>query len=161
EVVVGRNSDELTVYTNTGSVLWTRHPFGSGEVRTLAVADLENDGQLEIIVGRGSGGDTLQISVYEPDGSVRPGFPARPNGDPGNGWGMYNENVTVGDVDGDGYKEIIGPTDTHYITTVDRNGVQLAANVLFGASKVWSQVGTNVDQAADIRGFTMCGTENR
>ena len=39
---------------------------------------------------------------------------------------MYNENVAVGDLNGDGLKELIGPTDTHYITALDRNGGQLA-----------------------------------
>ncbi len=161
EVIVGRGGNQLTVYSNTGSVLWTRNPFADGEVRTLAVADLENDGQFEIIVGRASSGGTLQLSVYEPDGSVRPGWPARHSADPGFGAGMYNENVTVGDVNGDGFKEVIGPTDTHYCTTLDRNGNQIAANAIYGAGKVWSQVGIHVDQAADLRGFANCGTEHR
>lgn len=161
EVIVGRNSDQVTVYNSAGGVIWTRQPFGSGEVRTLAVADLETDGQMEIIVGRASGGATRQLSVYEPDGSVRPGWPARRDGEPGYGWGMYNENVAVADLDGDGYKEIIGPTDTHYITGLARDGSQLPANPLYGAGKVWSQVGVHVDQAADLRGYANCGLEHR
>jgi len=161
EVIVGRNSDELTVYNNLGGVVWTRNPFGSGEVRTLAVADLENDGQLEIIVGRASGGDTKQLNVYDANGNVRPGWPARRDGEPGEGWGMYNENVTVADVNGDGFKEIIGPTDTHYITALDRNGNQLAANAIYGAGEVWSQVGVHVEHAVDLRGYANCGTEHR
>ena len=48
EVVVGRGGDQLTVYNRFGSVLWTRNPFGNGEVRTLAVADLDGNGTLEI-----------------------------------------------------------------------------------------------------------------
>src|SRR5262245_50969812 len=97
EVVVGRGSDQVTVYNNAGGVLWTRNPFGSGDVRTLAVADLENDGQYEIIVGRASGGNTRQLNVYDANGNVRPGWPARRDGEDGNGWGMYNENVAVAD----------------------------------------------------------------
>ncbi|NTV37584.1 MAG: VCBS repeat-containing protein [Anaerolineales bacterium] len=77
EVIVGRNGDQVTVYDRFGSVVWTRNPFGSGEVRTLAVADLETDGVLEIVAGRASGGSTLQLKVFEPNGSVRPGWPAR------------------------------------------------------------------------------------
>ena len=127
EVIVGRGGDQLTVYNRLGASLWTRNPFGSGEVRTLAVADLENDGQLEIVVGRASGGATRGSSTSTSrTASVRPGWPARRDGDPGYGWGMYNENVAVADLNGDGFKEIIGPTDTHYITALDRNGNQIA-----------------------------------
>lgn len=161
EVIAGRNGDQLTVYSNTGTTLWTRNPFGGGELRTLAVDDLESDGQLEIIVGRASGGATKQLSVYEPNGTVRSGWPARRDGAPGNGWGMYNQNVAVADMNGDGFKEIFGPTDTHYITALDRAGNQLAVSSIYGAGKVWSQVGVHVDQAADLRGYANCGTEHR
>lgn len=45
EVIVGRSGDQVTVYNRSATEVWTRHPFGFGEVRTLAVSDLENDGQ--------------------------------------------------------------------------------------------------------------------
>jgi hypothetical protein len=161
EVIVGRHGNQVTVYDSFGNAQWTANPFSGGEVRTLAVTDLENDGHLEIIVGRASGGYFEQLSVYEPDGSRRPGWPARRNEEPGYGWGMYNENVTVADLNGDGYKEIIGPTDTHYITALDRDGNQLPANPIYGADKVWSQVGVHVDHAVDLRGYANCGSEHR
>jgi hypothetical protein len=161
EVVVGRSGDQITVYNRFGSVVWTRNPFGSGEVRTLAVADLETDGILEIVAGRASGGSTRQLNVLEPDGSVRSGWPARRDGEPGYGWGMYNENVALADMNGDGYKEVFGPTDTHYITALDRGGNQLPASAIYGAGKVWSQVGVHVDHAVDLRGYANCGVEHR
>jgi hypothetical protein len=161
EIVVGRSGDEVTVYDHLGVVQWTRNPFGSGEVRTLAVEDLEVDGQLEVIVGRASPGETKQVNVLESNGSVRAGWPARRDGDPGFGWAMYNENVTIADLNGDGFKEIIGPTDTHYITALDRNGNQLAVSALYSPRTVWSQVGVHVDQAADLLGFANCGVQHR
>ena len=161
EVIAGRGSDQVTVYDREGNTLWTRNPFGSGEVRTLAVEDLDTDGILEIVVGRASGGATRQLSVYDPAGDVRAGWPARRDGEPGYGWGMYNANVAVADLDGDGEKELIGPTDTHYVTALDRGGNQLAASALYGAGKVWSQVGVHVDHAVDLRGYANCGTEHR
>lgn len=161
EVIVGRGSDQLTVYDRNGSALWTRNPFGSGEVRTLAVEDLDTDGIEEIVVGRASGGETRQLSVYDAAGAVRPGWPARRDGEPGYGWGMYNENVAVADLDGDGDKELVGPTDTHYVTALDRGGNQLPANPIYGTGKVWSQVGVHVDHAVDLRGYANCGVEHR
>src|SRR5437773_4960150 len=166
EVIVGRSSDQVTVYDRFGGVVWTRNPFGGGEVRTLAVADLETDGQLEVVVGRASGGSNLQLNVYEPNGTVRPGWPAPHNNDPGYGWGMYNENVTVADMNGDGLKEILGPTDTHYITGLDRNGNQLPTNAIYNNSnppgpKIWRQVGVHVDHFVDLIGYANCGVQHR
>ncbi len=161
DILVGRNGDEVTLYAANGTEIWTRHPFGGGEVRTLALANLDGAGPLEIVVGRGSGGDVEQVNVFEPDGSTRPGWPARHAGDPGYGWGMYNQNVTIGDLDGDGVDEIYAPTDTHYITALDPNGAQLPANGIYGANKVWSEVGVHVDQAADLQGYADCGVQHR
>ena len=161
EIAVGRGSDQLTVYGAGGTIIWSASPFGGGEVRTLAVADLETDGVLEIVVGRASGGSTRQLNVFEAGGSSRTGWPARRDGEAGYGWGMYNENVAVADLDGDGHKEVIGPTDTHYITALDSGGGQLPASPIYGAGKVWSQVGVHVDHAVDLRGYANCGVEHR
>jgi hypothetical protein len=101
------------------------------------------------------------VNVFEYNGAVRSGWPARRDGEAGYGWGMYNQNVAVGDLNGDGYKEIFAPTDTHYITALARNGNQLPANAIYGAGEVWSQVGVHVDHAVDLRGYANCGTEHR
>ncbi len=168
EIVVGRGSDQLTVYrpsvsagTMTLNTLWTRNPFGGGEVRTLAVSDLDGDGPLEVVVGRASAGATRQVSVFDAAGNVRPGWPARRDGEPGYGWGMYNENVTVADLNGDGFKEVFAPTDTHYITALDRNGNQLTVHPRYTGRTYWSEVGVHVDDVADVRGYANCGTEHR
>jgi hypothetical protein len=161
EIVVGRHGDSLTVYNAAGGVVWARNPFGSGELRTLAVADLETDGRLDIVVGRASGGATRQINAFDAQGNPRAGWPARRDGEAGYGWGMYNQNVALGDLNGDGLKEVIGPTDTHYITALDRNGNQLPASSVYGAGKVWAQVGVHVSHAVDLRGYANCGAEHR
>jgi hypothetical protein len=161
EIIVGRSSDQLTVYNSAGGVLWARNPFGGGEVRTLAVSNLETDGVLDIVVGRASGGSTKQLNAFDGNGNQRGGWPARRDGEAGYGWGMYNQNAAIGDLNNDGLKEIIGPTDTHYITALDRNGNQLAASSIYGAGKVWSQVGVHVSHQVDLRGYANCGSEHR
>jgi hypothetical protein len=167
EIVTGRSGNQVVAYSATGQVLWTRNPFSSGhEVRTLALSDLDSDGTLEVIVGRAGSGDTLQLNVFQASGTVRQGWPARRSGEPGYGWGMYNQNIAVGDIDGDGDQELIGPTDTHYITALDDAGNQLPANSIYNnytprGPKVWSQVGVHVDHAVDLRGYANCGTEHR
>ena len=95
EIITGRGGDQLTIYDTDGNVVWARNPFGEGEVRTLAMGDIDKDNEYEIIVGRASGGSTKQLAVYEPDGSLRAGWSARRDGEVGYGWGMYNQNATV------------------------------------------------------------------
>ncbi len=164
EVIVGRGSNLVVAHNGSdGSLLWSRtaFPAQSGEVRTLAVADLERDGLLEVVVGRASGGQTKQLNVFDAAGNIRPGWPARRDGELGFGWGMYNENVAVGDLNGDGMLEVIGPTDTHYITALDRNGNQLGVNSMYSPRQVWSQQGVHVDHAADLQGYAECGIQHR
>ncbi len=161
DIAVGRSGDRLSLYSAAGAERWSRSPFGLGELRTLALADLEQDGSIEIIVGRAGSGATRQLSVYQADGSLRHGWPARRDGDPGSGWGLYNQNVAVGDMTGDGIAELIVPTDTHYITGLGPDGSQLPVNPIYGAGKAWSQVGVHVDHAVDLRGYANCGSEHR
>ena len=162
EVVVARSSDQLTVYDRFGGVMWTRSPFGgTGELRTLALADLDHAGRLEIIVGHAGDDAPPQLNVLEPDGTVRPGWPARHPAESGYGAGMYNQNVAVADMNGDGFKQIFGPTTGHYVTALDRDGNQLTVNSMYAPRQVWSEVGVHVDQAVDLRGYANCGVENR
>jgi hypothetical protein len=161
EVIAGRGGDQLTVYNGFGTPLWSRNPFGAGEVRTLAVEDLEFDGQFDIVVGRATGGATRQLNAFTPAGAQRPGWPARHDGEPGYGWGMYNQNVTVADLNGDGAREVIGPTDTHYITGLNFAGGQLPVSPVYNGRQVWAEVGVHVDHAVDVRGWANCGVEHR
>ncbi len=160
EVVVARDSDQLTVYNRFGNVVWTRNPFSGGELRTLAVTDLETGGQLEIIVGQAAGLTARQLNVLAPNGTVRPGWPARHDGEPGDSFGMWNQNVTVADMNGDGFKELFVPGG-HYINAFDRNGNQLTVNPIFAPRQFWSEVGVHVDQAVDLRGYANCGVDHR
>lgn len=165
ETAMGRGGNQLTLYSASGAVLFTVNPFSGGEVRSLAAADIDGNGDLEIIVGRASSGANNQVSVYEHDGSLRPGWPARRTGEAGTGAGLYNQNLAIADLNNDGQAEIYAPTDTHYITALHPNGDQLSASSVYGLSgglvKPWAQVGVHVDQAADLRGFANCGTEHR
>src|SRR5437016_3814208 len=60
----------------------------------------------------------------------------------------------------DGFKELFVPGG-HYINAFDRNGNQLTVNPIFAPRQFWSEVATGLDQAVDLRGYAICGTENR
>jgi hypothetical protein len=85
---------------------------------------------------------------------------------PGSAAGAYNENIGIADLDGDKRGEIIGPSDVHCITAYEDNGAQIQANAMFDVAyptgpKYWSEVCVNVDEVADLRGWTECDTERR
>jgi uncharacterized repeat protein (TIGR01451 family) len=165
EVITGQSGGYVTVYDAGGHILpgWPQRP-NSNEIRSLAVADLDGDHKQEIIVATTNGPANTGGQhwwVYEPDGSLRPGWPRLQSSDPGYAAGAYNENIGVADLNGDGQAEIIGPSDVHYITAYHNDGSQIAVNPMFTGRQFWSQVGTNVSQVADVRGYTNCGQENR
>src|SRR5207249_987013 len=143
-------------------VLWTRTPFGGGgELRTLAAADLDNDGRAEIVVGTAAGVTSGQVEVLASDGTVRPGWPALRAGEPGFGGGLWNADVAVADVNGDGFKEVFAGNGSHYVLAFDRGGNQLPVNGIYAPRQFWSEVGFGVDNAVDLRGWINCGVEHR
>ena len=156
EVVTAHSGGWIGVYDASGAFKpgWPKQPF-TNEIRSLAVDDLDADGKLEIVVARASGGSYDQWTVLEPDGSTRPGWPRLSSGQPGYGWGAYNQNIGVADIDGDSKAEIIGPSDVHYISAFNDDGSQILTNARYnntsnpkGTPKFWSQVGVHVDDAA-------------
>jgi uncharacterized repeat protein (TIGR01451 family) len=167
EVVTASGDGQISVY---GPGLlpvapWPKDPTGSGnELRSLAVADLDADGDLEIAVC--STRSDNQWFVYEHTGAVRGGWPKMTDSD-SNGYaaGCYNENVGLADVDGDGRGELIGPNDTHYVAAFNDDGSPLPANALYGLRggqpKPWARVGLHVDHSVDLRGYADCGVEHR
>lgn len=169
EVVTAHSGGWVGVYDASGAFKpgWPKQPFTS-EIRSLAVDDLDGDGNMEIVVARASGGSYNQWTVLEPDGSTRAGWPRLDPSQPGYGWGAYNENVGVGDIDGNGKLEIVGPSDVHYISAFNHDGSQILTNARYnntsnpkGTPKFWSQVGVHVDDYVDLRGYANCGTEHR
>jgi hypothetical protein len=170
EIVTARGNGSVTALqpdptdVTKASILWS-NPFTSGnELRSLAVADLNGDGKREVVVA--STRSENQWMAYNSDGSKYPGaWPQLSDSAPGYAAGAYNENIAIADLDKDGRGEIIGPSDVHYITAFEDDGSQIAINGKFsvanGHPEVWSQVGVNVDEKADLRGWTECDTERR
>ncbi len=92
--------------------------IGGNIIGHLVLADLNNNGDLEIIAGIGSQVKGAQGHVYawRPDGSLLPGWPqavARY----GSQFPSQIPTIAVADVDGDGDPEVIAGTNNNNLTT--------------------------------------------
>jgi uncharacterized repeat protein (TIGR01451 family) len=151
EIALGQSGGDLTVYDHTGSQLWTHHPE-DGELRGLSAYDLDGDGSLELAVT--ATGNELNTYVYEHDGALRGGWPQLANNS-GYGWGVYNDNAAMGDLDGDGLGELVVPSDVHYINAYEADGSQIPANAMYGGDG-WGKVGIWESLAIELRGWGRC-----
>jgi uncharacterized repeat protein (TIGR01451 family) len=159
EIVTAHGGGYVSVYNNNGYFEpgWPKRPM-TNELRGLSVDDLDGDDTMEIVVSSARG-NQVNTWVYEHNGSLRAGWPQL-NNDNGYAWGVFNDNVTLGDIDGDGVGEIVVPSDMHYICAYELNGVQLPTNEIYG-DKDWCRLGVHVDHWVDVRGYAHCGTEHR
>ncbi|MBI5370081.1 hypothetical protein HZA85_02760 [Candidatus Uhrbacteria bacterium] len=97
------NETHVWIYNADGTLHTTFDPYGSTYRKgiNIAIGDLENDGSVEIVTGTENGGGP-HIRVFNKDGVlINPGFFAYAKNFRG------GVNVAVGDLNGDGIKEII------------------------------------------------------
>ncbi len=158
EIVTAQGDAYLNVLDHNGTVVWSQRP-GSNELRALAVADLDNDKTLEIAVGTARGAD-INAWVYEHNGTLRAGWPQPTSEAAGWSWGVFNNNIALGDIDGDSQGEVIVPSDVHYICAYEANGSPILANAMYkesnGATRVWGRVGIWEDPTVELRGWGRC-----
>jgi hypothetical protein len=155
EIVTAHGGGVLSVYEQDGyfAAGWPQYPSGGLELRGLSVSDLDLDGTLEIIA-TGAVYGKVNTWVYEHDGSLRPGWPQLSN-DSGYAYGMFNDNLAVGDLDGDGFGELVVPSDVHYINAYERDGSQIPAHTMYGG-KGWGLVGVWESPQIELRGWGTC-----
>ncbi|MGE0793932.1 MAG: FG-GAP-like repeat-containing protein [Acidimicrobiia bacterium] len=155
EIVIGDLEGWLHVYDKSGNDLpgWPQkvQPDGAHPTAVEAgptVADLDKDGKVEIVVGATSTWVPNQqggLVVFNRDGGVRWTWRGA---DEFTVWGMgpnpdgYTEGAystpAVGDVDGDGFPDVVfGGWDLR-IHALDRNGQELPGFPLWNDDTVWS-----------------------
>ncbi|NTU64681.1 MAG: hypothetical protein HGB05_15090 [Chloroflexi bacterium] len=167
EVVTASGNGIISVYNANGTPVsgWPVNPTNSGnEIRSLAVANIDVNSDLEIVVC--STRSDNQWFVYEHTGALRSGWPKMTDSATnGHAAGCFNENVGIADIDNDGRGEIIGPNDTHYVAAFNDDGSPIYTNHIYdpitGQNNPWARVGLHVDHAVDLRGYANCGVEHR
>jgi hypothetical protein len=136
---------------------WPVKPFASGEVRALAVANLDGNGKLQVIAGVASGVSTGQVDVYESNGAHRSGWPRLQSGE-GYGYGIYNDDIGAADLTHAGHDEVIVGSDSSFLMGLNPDGSGIPAAKSFGSNLLWAQVHAWVDPANEISGFADCST---
>ncbi len=169
EIITGHGRGIVSVLSSDGYFMpgWPQRPVDAS-VRSVAVADFENDGYSEIIVGLGVRGSN-SVYVYNYDGTLRQGWPQLDGGNTGKAfmYGVFMDSIAVDDLNGDGIKEIIVPSDLSHISVFEPDGsLFMASNSVFG-NKSWGMISLYEDYAAEIRnenggwGYDYVGDETR
>ncbi len=161
EIVTAHGGGYVNLFDHAGNTVWSQHP-ASNEFRSLAIADLDNNGDMEIVVGQARL-DKLNVWVLEHSGSVRAGWPQLSN-DEGSAAGLYNDNIGLGDLDGDGVLELVIPSDTITLCAYEPDGSHLATNAMYHGHSGhdmdhWGEVPAYVDLEYETRGWGPCYTE--
>ncbi|MBI9088540.1 MAG: VCBS repeat-containing protein [Desulfobacterium sp.] len=184
EIIVGSTQGSVAAYEwrdNTLSIKagWPASACDAGqcpEVRGMAADDLDNDGDIEIIVTTTQTNNGAQVFVFNPDGSLYqpvdqscPAWPryrqepgpcgdAHANGPGNHGYGCFGLNVGTGNLDDDPDKEIVVTFDNHQINVFDPRGSSMLASDYF-TNRSFAYSGNRLNWGQFIRWFDF-KTEN-
>src|SRR5215510_6351431 len=153
EVVVASRS-QIVVYSATGKVLPGFPYTWRDELRSLAAGDIDGDGKFELVAVTttpldANGQRDVVIAIHN-DGSVVSGFPPNTTGASGCDancfpYSGYDQNIALGDVDGDKKADLLIPHDNAYMSLHAGTGRAFDAAAIFRNRKKFPGIRWMVD----------------
>jgi hypothetical protein len=133
--------DKVFVLDKAGQVLPGFPVTWQNEMRALGAGDVDGDGKLDLVASVGQRDPTDVVNAWHTDGTSVPGFPPNAQGVSGCDAhcylaGAYDQNVALGDFDGDGKADVIAPQDNAYLSIHKGTGEAFNANSMFKPKKV-------------------------
>lgn len=158
EIVTAHGGGYVSAYDRMGHFKpgWPFQVAGGAEFRSLSVADIDGDRQFEIIAGRAAP-NALNTWVLSSAGAIRAGWPQPTSTTSGYSWGVYNANIAVGNITGDGALEIVVPSDVHYVCAYHPDGTSLDVNAMYAPKTAWGLIPAYVAPAIELQGYGDCG----
>eukprot|EP01104_Vermistella_antarctica_P004387 TRINITY_DN14843_c0_g1_i2.p1 TRINITY_DN14843_c0_g1~~TRINITY_DN14843_c0_g1_i2.p1 ORF type:complete len:595 (-),score=66.54 TRINITY_DN14843_c0_g1_i2:18-1802(-) len=165
EYVTAHGGSLLCVYNADGTYHegWKdcKKPRSDGaEIRAMTIADLNHDGQYEIIIGYAIS-DSVNLYVLDNKGDVLPGWPQRQESTVGSSWFIGSNSIGVADLAGDKKLEIISPSDTTRVMAYHMNGNPVRGfDSPGGVERTWGEINTWEHLVDEDRGWASCSEPN-
>jgi hypothetical protein len=161
EVAVA-SRDQIAAFDAGGAALPGFPVSWQDELRTLGAADVDGDGELDLVAVTSSpleGGAQRDIVLaVHADGDVVDGFPPNTTGAAGCDdacyvTGGYDQNLALGDVDGDHRADIFATQDNAYLSLHDGTGRAFDAAPIFDDRSKFSGIRWMVDYRLAQQGY--------
>ncbi len=131
--------NKAIIYDATGKIRagWPQpFPGPAGEIRSLTAADLDDDGEMEILAMKTSAGPVTV--AWKLNGGIAPGWPQTKGCEKCNDYGGYHQNIGAADLDGDGKPEVVSAYDMAYIGIMHGTGAPFPSHTSFSEAGPWA-----------------------